>query len=62
MDLVSKTERLDKILAHMGYGSRSTLKQMIKQGLVRVNGKTATDSGMHVDPQTDRITVGGKAV
>ncbi len=30
--------RLDKFLADMGYGSRKEVKQLIKKGLVTVNG------------------------
>ena len=34
-----KTERLDKILASSGYGSRKDVKKLIKTGQVLVNGQ-----------------------
>ena len=40
--------RLDKYLADMGAGSRSQVKQLIKKGAVRINGKTANDPGAAV--------------
>ncbi len=40
--------RLDKYLADMGAGSRSQVKQLIKKGLVSVNGIKASDPGMAV--------------
>ncbi|MDF2815015.1 MAG: rsuA3, partial [Paenibacillus sp.] len=45
-----KTQRLDKVLAHMGYGSRSELRKWIKQKAVAVNGLTVTDFGLQVNP------------
>ena len=35
-DRMSKKERLDKILANMGYGSRKDVKKFIKDGRVKV--------------------------
>jgi 16S rRNA pseudouridine516 synthase len=54
---MSKKLRLDKLLAHMGFGSRSELKRLAKSGDIRVNGKAVKDSGLQVDPAVDRITV-----
>ncbi|MBO8164827.1 MAG: rRNA pseudouridine synthase [Brevibacillus sp.] len=54
-----KRERLDKVLAHMGVGTRKEVKQLIKHGLVTVGGVTATDPGMHVIPEQDEIVVDG---
>lgn len=34
-------EKLQKILARAGYGSRRQIEQLIEQGLVQVNGRTA---------------------
>ena len=31
--------RLDKMLAHLGYGSRKDVKQLIRKGEVLVNGE-----------------------
>lgn len=52
-----KKERLDKILAHMGYGTRKELKKLIRDGVVMVNGEVVDDAGMHVDPEEDIIQV-----
>ncbi|KAA9003918.1 rRNA pseudouridine synthase [Paenibacillus spiritus] len=57
-----RTQRLDKILAHMGHGSRSELRKMARQGAIRVNGLAVKDSSVHVDPAVDVIEVGGKRV
>ncbi len=59
---LKKTERLDKILAHMGYGTRSEIKKLAKAKRVRVNGTIVKDSGTHVDPHRDRIDVDGETV
>lgn len=50
-------ERLDKVLANMGYGTRKEVKAIVKSGEVKVNGKFADDSGMHVDLEKDEIDV-----
>lgn len=55
-----QTERLDKLLCHMGFGSRSDMKRQVKQGSVTVNGKAVKDSGMQVHPYQDRIEINGK--
>ncbi|MDT3426904.1 16S rRNA pseudouridine516 synthase [Paenibacillus forsythiae] len=57
-----KKQRLDKILSHVGYGSRSELRKQAKQGLITVNGVAQKDSGAHVDPYNDTIEVAGEAV
>ena len=31
--------RLDKMLAHMGYGSRKEVKELIRKGFVSVDGE-----------------------
>lgn len=36
------TEKLQKILARAGYGSRRSVEKLIEQGLVKVNGRVAT--------------------
>jgi 23S rRNA pseudouridine2605 synthase len=54
-------ERLQKILAQAGYGSRRTSEDFISAGRVRVNGKIAT-LGQKADPTIDKITVDGKPI
>lgn len=55
-------ERLDKLLGHMGLGSRKELKAMVKAGRVIVDGVAARDPGMQVDPGAAAITVDGQPV
>lgn len=52
-------ERLQKILAQSGYGSRRGSELMIQAGRVRVNGQVAI-LGQKADPAKDKIMVDGK--
>ena len=52
-------ERLQKILAQAGHGSRRSCEEMILAGRVRVNGQLA-ELGQKADPAEDRITLDGK--
>ena len=54
-------ERLQKILAQAGYGSRRACEDFIIAGRVRVNGKIA-EIGQKADPSIDKITVDGKPI
>lgn len=54
--------RLDKMLAHEGYGTRSDIKRLVREGAVTVNGRQAVDPGMHVRPAEDEVCVFGQAV
>jgi 23S rRNA pseudouridine2605 synthase len=54
-------ERLQKILARAGFGSRRASEELIASGRVRVNGKVAS-LGMKADPEKDRIEVDGRSV
>jgi len=54
-------ERLQKLLAQAGYGSRRACEDFIRAGRVRVNGQIAT-LGQKADPAADRISVDGKAL
>ena len=54
-------ERLQKILAQAGYGSRRACEDFISAGRVRVNGQIAT-LGQKADPAIDKITVDGKTI
>jgi 16S rRNA pseudouridine516 synthase len=55
---VRETQRLDKVLANLGYGTRKDIKQLVRDGMVRVDGAIVKDSSMHVDPKTSEIAVG----
>ncbi len=54
-------ERLQKILAHAGYGSRRACELIIEAGRVRVNGFIAI-IGQKADASVDKITVDGRAL
>jgi 23S rRNA pseudouridine2605 synthase len=58
---VNMEERLQKILARAGYGSRRSCEELITAGRVRVNGK-AVGLGDKADPSKDRITLDGRPV
>lgn len=51
--------RLDKILAHSGFGTRSEVKKIIKKGLVLINGEVIKDDGFKVHELEDEIFVEG---
>ncbi|NLY44377.1 MAG: rRNA pseudouridine synthase [Tissierella sp.] len=52
---MAKLERLDKVLSNMGYGSRKDVKSHIKNGFVKINGKTVKDNTIKLDPYNDKI-------
>lgn len=54
--------RIDKLLAHSGFGTRKQVRQIIKDKLVQVNGETITNHGVKVDPDHDKITVANTPV
>lgn len=56
------SERLQKLLARAGHGSRRSAEALIKAGRVAVNGQVVTELGVRADPQTDAITVDGVAL
>lgn len=57
-----ETQRLDKVLANFGYGTRKEIKQIVKEGAVKVGGAVARDSGMHVDPKNTAIEINGEVL
>jgi 23S rRNA pseudouridine2605 synthase len=54
-------ERLQRVLARLGYGSRRGVEQLIVEGRVRIGDRPA-ELGNRVDPARDRITVDGVPV
>jgi 23S rRNA pseudouridine2605 synthase len=54
-------ERLQRLLARAGYGSRRASEQLIVEGRVTVNGTVAT-LGDRADPAEDEVRVDGLAV
>ena len=53
-------ERLQKIIARAGIASRRHAEELIKSGLVTVNGQTITELGSKADESIDHIKVQGK--
>lgn len=54
--------RLDKLLAHTGFGTRKEVKKIIKDGYIEVNGEIQKNVGLKVDPDVDDIRVGGERI
>ena len=59
---MTKELRLDKVLSHMGWGTRTEIKKMMKRGLVSVDGEVVRDAALKVDPEESAIRVGGEIV
>ena len=55
-------ERLQKVLARAGVGSRRVCEDMIDEGRISVNGKVVTVQGMRVDPDTAVIAIDGRRI
>ncbi|MDQ1039610.1 23S rRNA pseudouridine2605 synthase [Streptomyces sp. V3I8] len=55
-------ERLQKVLARAGYGSRRACEELVEQSRVEVNGEIVVEQGMRVDPENDEIRVDGLTV
>jgi len=53
-------ERLQKILAQNGCGSRRDCEELIRQGRVAVDGKIVDELGLHIDAETQSIKVDGE--
>ena len=53
------TQRLDKVLSNVGYGSRREIKQAVKDGAIKVDGAVVKDGGIHVDPEKSVIEING---
>ncbi|RWZ68753.1 rRNA pseudouridine synthase [Labedella populi] len=54
--------RLQKVMAAAGVASRRVSEQLIAEGRVTVNGELVTEPGRRIDPETDLVSVDGRAV
>ncbi len=53
-------ERLDKILANMGFGTRKEVKLLVKSGEVRIDGRIVLTADIKIDPYSSEISVFGR--
>ncbi|MCG7338409.1 rRNA pseudouridine synthase [Staphylococcus sp. ACRSN] len=54
--------RLDKFLSNMGVGSRTEVKQLLKQGAVTLNSQKEKSPKVQINPDIDQIKVNGKSI
>ena len=55
-------ERLDKLLAHEGFGSRKDIRKLLRNCEVLVNGSRTYDPATQVDAESDTISVDGEEI
>lgn len=54
--------RLNKFLAHAGFGSRRAAEELIQAGRVSVDGEVVREMGLRLDPETAKVDVDGETV
>ncbi len=55
-------ERLQKVLAHAGVGSRRACEELILQGRVTVDNQVVRELGTRVDPQKSKVALDGQRI
>lgn len=55
-------ERIDKLLAHEGYGSRKEIRKVLHKCEVLLNGVRVTDPGTQFDVEKDILTIDGEPI
>lgn len=53
-------ERLQKVLARAGFGSRRACETLISSGRVKVDGMSVDEQGVRIDPATQVVHVDGR--
>lgn len=56
------TQRIQRVLASAGFGSRRACEEMVERGRVAVNGRVSRQLPILVDPEKDSISVDGKMI
>lgn len=54
--------RLDKLLAMLGEGTRTQVRDMVRAGRVTVDGAVVRDAGLQVDAESAAVAVGGRVL
>lgn len=55
-------ERIDKLLAHEGFGSRKEIRKILHKCEVLINGARVTDPGTQFDVDKDILTIDGEQI
>jgi 23S rRNA pseudouridine2605 synthase len=59
---MNRMERINKVLAHAGLGSRRHCEALINAGRVTVDGRIVRELGTRVDPARQRVAVDGEVI
>ena len=59
---MSRITRINRYLAACGLGSRRACEDLIRAGLVEVNGERVDDLSLKIDPKRDRVRIDGREV
>ncbi len=57
---MKNTQRLDKLLSNFGFGTRSEIRKLVKDGVIKVDGIVVNNASLHVDPENSRIEMLGE--
>ncbi len=55
-------ERLDKILANSGFGTRKEVKKLVRWGIVKIDGEVVKSADIKIDTEKSKITVNDEPV